>query len=62
MTKKLRGFAAMKKNNPERFAELVRKGGAAVAKENRSFFRDNSLAISAGRKGGLVSRKERAAA
>lgn len=62
MTKKLRGFAVVKQNNPERLIEICRKGGASVAIENRSFSRNNSLAISAGRKGGLASKKEAAAA
>ena len=51
-TTKLRGWAALKHNNPERFAELTRKGGASVPKEKRAFSTDRDLAISAGRKGG----------
>ena len=49
---KLRGFAAMKKNNPERFLELMRLGGSSVPKEKRSFSKDRDLAVEAGRAGG----------
>jgi general stress protein YciG len=56
--KKLRGFAHMQKHNPERFAELTRKGGASVASENRSFSRNRDLAANAGRKGGSSSTKQ----
>ena len=56
-TKKLRGFAHMKEHNPERFAELTRKGGASVQPQNRSFARNRELATKAGHKGGKVVRQ-----
>lgn len=56
-TTKLRGFAAMKQNNPERFAELTRKGGASVPKDKRSFATNRDLAVSAGRIGGQANRR-----
>lgn len=49
--KSKRGFASM---TPERRKEIARKGGRAVAPENRSFAKDKKLAASAGRKGGLA--------
>lgn len=55
-TKKLRGFAHMRANNPERLTELARKGGASVNPDNRSFSTNRSLAVEAGRKGGSASR------
>lgn len=57
MTAKLRGFAHMKANNPERLAEVARKGGSSVADENRSFAKNRDLAASAGRKGGEANRR-----
>lgn len=48
-TKKMRGFACM---TPERRREIAKKGGASVPKEKRSFSKDPSLAMNAGRKGG----------
>jgi len=56
-TPTLRGWALMKKNNPDRFAELTRKGGASVSPEKRSFAANRELAREAGRRGGQVSRK-----
>lgn len=54
--KKPRGFAAM---DPEKQRAIARKGGASVSAENRSFAKDRSLAIEAGRKGGQApTRKE----
>lgn len=55
-TPKLRGFAYMKKHNPERMAEIARKGGASVPSNKRSFALNRDLAISAGRAGGQSSR------
>jgi len=60
-TKKLRGFAHMKEHNPERFAELTRKGGSSVQPQNRSFASNRELAIKAGRKGGKVVRQTKVA-
>lgn len=45
----------MKKNNPERFLELMRLGGSSVPKEKRSFSKDRDLAVEAGRAGGRAS-------
>lgn len=45
------GFAAM---SPERQREIAASGGRAVKPENRSFSRNNELAKTAGRKGGLA--------
>lgn len=56
--KSRRGFAGM---SPERQLEAARKGGASVAPDRRSFYRNRALAAEAGRKGGLasvVSRRE----
>lgn len=61
MTAKLRGFAHMKQNNPERMAEIARKGGSSVPNDKRSFSRDRDLAASAGRVGGEASRGGRRA-
>lgn len=47
--KSRRGFASM---TPERQREIARKGGLAVPKEKRTFFKDKALAQVAGRKGG----------
>lgn len=55
-TPKLRGFAHMKKHNPERMAEIARKGGASVPSDKRSFALNRDLAVSAGRTGGEASR------
>ena len=52
-SKSRRGFAAM---DPERRREIARKGGASVQPHNRSFSKDRDLAVSAGHKGGEVSR------
>lgn len=46
-----RGFASM---DPERQREIARRGGASVPSDKRSFSRDRSLAVEAGRKGGLT--------
>ncbi len=48
-----RGFAAM---SLERRLEIARKGGASVPSEKRSFARNRDLAVTAGRKGGEISR------
>ena len=60
MTTRPKGFAHMKKNNPDRLAEVARRGGASVPKDKRSFAVDRSLAMEAGRKGGLASRQVKA--
>jgi uncharacterized protein len=44
-----RGFADLP---PEERKEMARRGGAAVAAENRAFSRNKLLAQAAGRKGG----------
>lgn len=49
----IRGFAAM---TLERRLEIARKGGASVPSEKRSFARNRDLAVTAGRKGGEISR------
>lgn len=49
-----KGFACM---TPERRAEISRKGGASVRPENRSFSRDNALAMTAGSLGGKASKR-----
>eukprot|EP01041_Mallomonas_annulata_P036665 gene36665-biopygen28687 len=48
-----RGFAAM---TLERRLEIARKGGASVPGEKRSFALNRDLAVTAGRKGGEISR------
>lgn len=53
-----RGFAAM---DPEKRREIARKGGAAVPDEKRSFSQNHDLAVSAGAKGGTISRGGRGA-
>lgn len=53
---RLQGWAYMKNNDPERFAELTRKGGSSVPKEKRSFSQDRDLARLAGHLGGSASR------
>lgn len=55
--KKRRGFACM---DPERRREIARKGGASVAIENRVYYKNRELAVEAGRKGGLKSRRPKA--
>jgi len=40
----------------ERRLEIARKGGASVPSEKRSFARNRDLAVTAGRKGGEISR------
>ena len=50
-----RGFAKLKRENPERHREIARQGGAAVPDEKRSFSQDRDLAAAAGRKGGEAS-------
>lgn len=55
MTKSRRGFAAA---SPERRKQVAAMGGAAVPPKKRSFSKDRKLAIEAGRKGGLKSRKK----
>jgi uncharacterized protein len=57
-TPKPRGFAAM---SVEKRTEIARKGGASVPADKRSFARSSSLAIEAGRKGGLVGKRPAAA-
>lgn len=52
-SKKPRGFATM---TPERRKEVSALGGAAVAKEKRSFSTNQELAVEAGRKGGTSAR------
>lgn len=49
----VRGFAAM---SLERRREIARKGGASVPSEKRSFACNRDLAVTAGRKGGEISR------
>lgn len=49
----IRGFAAMTR---EKRLEIARKGGASVPSEKRSFARNRDLAVTAGRKGGEISR------
>jgi general stress protein YciG len=49
-----RGFAAM---SPEKRREVARKGGASVPSEKRTFAKNKELAASAGRIGGIKSRK-----
>lgn len=53
-TKSRRGFAAM---SPEKRREIAALGGAGVPAAKRSFSRDHDLAKSAGRDGGLKSRR-----
>lgn len=52
--KQRRGFAAM---DPEKRREIARKGGTAVDPSRRSFALSFELAVSAGRKGGLATRR-----
>ena len=40
----------------EKRLEIARKGGASVPSEKRSFARNRDLAVTAGRKGGEISR------
>lgn len=47
------GFAAM---SVEKRTEIARKGGGSVKPENRTYFKNRELAISAGRKGGQNSK------
>lgn len=58
-TKQVRGFACM---TPEMRSEIARKGGQSVPKDRRSFSQSHDLAVSAGRAGGLISRRPPAAA
>lgn len=53
MSAKQRGFASM---DPERRAELARKGGLSAKPENRPFSKDKDLASRAGKKGGKISK------
>lgn len=53
MTTKPKGFAAM---SPERRREIARKGGASVPSEKRSFAKDRTLAATAGKLGGTISK------
>lgn len=53
-----RGFAKM---DPEQLKAISQKGGLSVAKQNRAFSRDRTLAASAGAKGGSSSRTEQRA-
>lgn len=53
--KSRRGFASM---NPERRREIAKLGGRSVSAANRSFSKFPELAVSAGRKGGLVKKKQ----
>lgn len=57
-SKSKRGFGAM---SPERVREIASMGGRSVAKENRNFSRNRSLAAEAGRKGGLAAPSEKRA-
>lgn len=52
--RKPQGFAAL---SPERRREISSLGGRSVLPENRGFSRDRYLASSAGRKGGMTSRR-----
>jgi general stress protein YciG len=52
--KQRRGFACM---TPERRREIAMRGGASVKPESRAFSKNRELAIEAGRKGGMKSRK-----
>jgi uncharacterized protein len=47
--KSKRGFASM---DPEKLRAIARKGGLAVAAEDRSFSKSRDLAVAAGKKGG----------
>lgn len=44
-TPKLRGFAHMKKHNPERLKAIAGNGGASVPKDKRSFSKYSDLAL-----------------
>lgn len=50
----LRGFASM---TPERRREIAALGGASVKPEDRGFAQHPDLASTAGRKGGIISRR-----
>lgn len=52
-SKRHRGFACL---SPERRREIAAKGGANTPNAARSFSKDRELAVTAGRKGGQVSR------
>jgi len=56
-TPKPRGFAAMALKNPDRLRQIAARGGAGTEPHNRSFAKNSDLAREAGRKGGLISRK-----
>jgi len=49
-----RGFASM---DPEKRKAIAAKGGGSVPAEKRSFARSKELAVSAGRKGGLMTKE-----
>ena len=55
----LRGFAYMKKHDPDRLKNIAASGGKSVADENRAFSKDNELASRAGRLGGLTNGKHK---
>jgi general stress protein YciG len=54
--KKLLGLAAV---SVEKRKEISARGGKAVAKEKRPFYKDRKLAVSAGKKGGSHPHKEK---
>lgn len=54
--KQHRGFAAM---DPAKLHEIAVKGGSSVPEEKRSFYKDRSLAKSAGAKGGRAGAKKK---
>ena len=49
-----KSFADM---DPQKVSEIARMGGKAVPAAKRSFARDRTLAVEAGRKGGCAPRK-----
>lgn len=51
-----RGFAAL---SPERVREIASSGGKAVPDDKRSFSKNRTLAVEAGRKGGLSKDKKK---
>jgi general stress protein YciG len=54
LAKGKRGFASM---DPAKQRELASKGGKSVPQEKRTFSRLREIAVAAGRKGGLNSRR-----
>lgn len=55
LTPRPRGLAAM---TPERRKQIAAMGGASVPADKRSFSTDRDLSVSAGSKGGKISRKK----